>query len=80
MRFYILQHSDNEFQIIGTRQSLPLLPKMADVLASKRDLDWTVEDERSAITAVTALDAGYNLHKKISETASSGYRTIAITK
>lgn len=80
MKFYILKHADNEFQIIGTRQSLPPVPTKAVILAAERDLDWTVEDERSAITAVTALDAGYNLHRKVIETASSGFVAAVVTK
>lgn len=80
MRFYILQHADNEFQIIGTRQHLKPLPTKADILAAQRDFDWTVEDEATACTTVVALYEGYNLHKKISETSSALYHLGVVTK
>ena len=80
MRFYILKHADNEFQIIGTRQHLKPLPTKADILAAERDFDWAVEDERTACPTVVALYEGYNLHKKISETSSALYHLSVVTK
>jgi hypothetical protein len=80
MKFYIVHKADNIYEVIGTREYLPPLPKRADILAADHDLRWTVEGEETAIMAVTALDAGYNLHRKVIETPSSNYSMIAVTK
>ena len=80
MKFYIVHQADDIYEVIGTRDYLPPLPKRADILAADHDLKWTILGEETAIMAVTALDAGYNLHRKVIATSSSGYSVLPVTK